>query len=125
MDISANRSANGTVLTVRWQPLSLEDAGGFYKTFLTVSTNDQRRRQNIQFSKKVPFTQSSAAFVGLDPSIQYSLTIAVIATDGIGNELEGPSSEPFEIAAVSSGNGVETGNGMYIIAFYNLFSTFR
>ena len=98
-NIAVNRSENGSILTVSWRPLSLEDVGGFYKSYLVLSNIEQDK---ILFSKNVPYTNSSTVFVGLDPSTRYLLTITVITIDSTGRETEGQSSEPLEIADIPS-----------------------
>ena len=93
---------NGIVLTVSWNPVSLENAGGFYKTNLVVSAIDQNQKI-FQFSHQIPYTNSSTVFVGLLPSISYSLQINIININTDGEEIMGPLSEPIEIPLTSNG----------------------
>ena len=95
---------NGIVLTVSWNPVSLEDAGGFYKSNLVVSAIDQNQKI-FQFSHQIPYTNSSTVFVGLLPSISYSLQINIININTDGEEIMGPLSEPYAIEIALTSNG--------------------
>ncbi len=85
---------NGSVLTVTWLPISLEDAGGFYNNLITLSTTENSQL----ITKKVSYIESNASFNGLDPFTTYSLVLSVVVIDtAVGGETEGPSSDPVEV----------------------------
>ena len=89
---------NGSVLTVTWLPISLEDAGGFYNNLITLSTTENSQL----ISKKVSYIESNASFNGLDPFTTYSLVLSVMVIDtAMGGEIEGPSSDLVEVDRLS------------------------
>ena len=92
---------NETVLTVSWNPVLLEDAGGFYKINLILSAIIDQNRIIIQFSRQIFYTNSSTVFVGLLPSTRYSLQTNIININSNADETNGPLSEPFEISVFS------------------------
>ena len=103
MRINASRSDNGTVLFVDWQPVSLEDAGGFYRNFIVVSTNETTEQDLTIY---VPFRESNTVITGLNPSNTYTLTMRIIVIDTvIGEEINGPNSDPLTVNSVSMNTG--------------------
>ena len=94
----ASRSDNGSVLTVGWQPVSLEDAGGFYRNRIALSSIIH----NIPLVKYIPYNESNTEFIELDPFTLYTLTITLVVIDTVqGQEITGPSSEAVEILPLS------------------------
>lgn len=90
-----DRSADGTEISVSWEKLSLEDAGGFFEN--RVVLDDGSRKRQSPLAMTVPFSESSAMFTGLDPATDYSVTVAPVVINQDGDEAEGPTSEPFII----------------------------
>ena len=76
-DFSATRSDDGTMMVVRWTPLTLEEARGFisYRVSL-IPANDNRRQSST--SVIVGSDQSSVTFTGLDPRVKYAVSLDVI-----------------------------------------------
>ena len=99
-NITASRSSNGTLLTVNWYPVSLEDAGGFYKYNLILSAIDGNIKI-VQFTQQIPYNHSSTIFVGLLPSTRYSLQMNIIVINTNGEEISEPLSQPLEITEFS------------------------
>ena len=89
------RSLDGTEITVSWAPVSLEDAGGFYSTSVTLDRASRKRQSSLTMS--VPFNESSATFTGLEPSAVYSASAGVVVVGEDGNTVMGAVSEPMEI----------------------------
>ena len=94
------RSEDGTTLNLIWNPLSLEEAGGFYFNYILLSSED-KKRQTSQITRRVPYSESSSFFEGLEPSISYSLLMSIIVISSNGRENIGPSSETIEIKAIT------------------------
>ncbi len=100
MIINTSRSVNGSVLVVSWQPVSLEDAGGFYRNSIILSTNETNN-QVVIFSKYIPYSESSTVFVGLESFTTYTLTVSIVVIDTAeGVELVGPNSEPIRVTGL-------------------------
>ena len=97
-NIVAIRSEDGTSLNLTWNPLSLEEAGGFYHNYILLSS-EGKKRQTSQITQRVPYSESSSFFDGLKPSISYSLLMRIIVISSDGREDIGPSSETIEIKA--------------------------
>ena len=97
-DIVTIRSEDGTTLNLTWNPLSLEEAGGFYHNYILLSS-EGKKRQTSQITRRVPYSESSSFFEGLEPSISYSLVMRIIVINSNGREDIGPSSETIEIKA--------------------------
>ena len=97
-NIVAIRSEDGTTLNLTWNPISLEEAGGFYHNYILLSS-EVTKRQTLQFTQRVPYSESSSFFEGLEPSISYSLLMRIIVISSDGREDIGPSSETIEIKA--------------------------
>ena len=96
-NITAARSSNaGTLLTVNWYPVSLEDAGGFYMYNLILSAFDGNIKI-VQFTQQISYNHSSTIFVGLLPSTRYSLQMNIIVINTNGEEISEPLSQPLEI----------------------------
>ena len=105
MMVNANRSDNGTVLFVDWQPVSLENAGGFYRNLIVLSSN-QTNEQDLTIY--VPFSESNTVITGLNPSSTYTLTMRIIVIDTVGGEeINGPNSDPLTVKSIASGNHQE------------------
>ena len=101
MMINTSRSVNGSVLDVSWQPVSLEDAGGFYRNRIILSPNETSN-QVVILSKYIPYSESSTEFVGLEPFTNYTLTMSIVVIDTAeGKELIGPNSEPIRVTSLS------------------------
>ena len=89
---------NGSVLDVSWQPVSLEDAGGFYRNRIILSTNEGN---NQVVTLYIPYSESSTEFVGLEPFTNYTLTMSIVVIDTAeGEELIGPNSEPIRVTSL-------------------------
>ena len=99
-NIVAIRSEDGTILNLTWNPLSLEEAGGFYHNYILLSSED-KKHQTSQITRRVSYSESSSFFDGLEPSISYSLLMRIIVINSNGREDIGPSSETIEIKAIT------------------------
>ena len=79
-EYNAMRSDDGTMMIVRWTPLTLEEARGFisYQVSL-IPANDNRRQSPL--SMTVDSNQSSVTFTGLDPRVRYAVSLGVISSD--------------------------------------------
>ena len=97
-NIVAIRSEDGTTLNLTWNPISLEEAGGFYHNYILLSS-EVKKRQTSQITRRVPYSESSSLFDGLEPLITYSLLMRIIVISSNGREDIGPSSETIEIKA--------------------------
>jgi len=71
---------SGTSVSVSWEPLSLFEARGFpvYTVTLVPSTNDDRvTRQSNNGVIRVTTNESNIVVGGLDPKVEYGVTVAV------------------------------------------------
>ena len=101
-NIVAIRSEDGTTLNLTWNPLSLEEAGGFYHSHIILSSK-VKKRQTSQITQRVPYSDSSSFFEGLEPSMSYTLIMRIIVISSNGREDIGPNSEAIEIKAKTKG----------------------
>lgn len=76
--------------------MSLEDAGGFYNTEVTLDDEVTRKREVID-RKTVPYPMTSVTFTGLDPQDSFSVSVRTVVTDPEGVAREGPTSEPLVV----------------------------
>ena len=75
-----------TTLSVSWEPLTLEEARGFIQSYdVTVERSDARRKRQGDGSMTVDPGQSSVVIGGLDPTAQYSVSVAAVTNAGMGN----------------------------------------
>ena len=96
-NVDATRSEDGTTMTVTWTPLSLEEVGGFFEIEVVASVSNDRRRQQTDITKRVPYSESSAELTGLDPNDDYSVTARTVLTGSDGSTESGSTSQPLEV----------------------------
>ena len=96
---NVTRSQDGTEITVTWEPITLEQARGFFNYTITLSEANARRRQS--FTVTVPRDQTSYTQTGLDPNQQYQVTVGATVMASDGSTLTGPPSPP-----VTSGRNI-------------------
>ena len=71
---------SGTSVSVSWEPLTLFEARGFptYTITLVTSTSDDRvARQSSDGVIRVTTNESNIVVGGLDPKVEYDVTVAV------------------------------------------------
>ena len=95
----ANRSENGTVV-ISWQPVTLEQARGFflYRVTLTPAVGN---KQQAMITRDVPRTQTSVAVSILDPSVEYAVSVGVVNVNN--TDLIGPTHPPLIVAPPTTG----------------------
>ena len=96
-DVSVVRTS-GTVITVSWTLLTLEEARGFIQYEVTYrSANGQRKRQESCSSSPciVSSSSDSVEITGLDPGTAYS--VSVRARNIADPALVGEPSEPMTV----------------------------
>ena len=89
-DVEFERS--GTSVSVSWEPLSLFEARGFpvYTVTLVPSSSDGRAtRQSNDGVIRVTTNESNIVVGGLDPKVEYGVTVAV--GTGAGEMITEPS----------------------------------
>ena len=87
-------------MNVTWDTIPLERARGFirgYTIFLTPSTG-QRKRQNGVVMGTAPPDATSLVVGGLDPSVNYAVTVGASSDEGLGD-----TSDPVIITASTTG----------------------
>ena len=76
---------SGTSVSVSWEPLSLFEARGFpvYTVTLVPSSSDSRAtRQSNDGVIRVTTNESNIVVGGLDPKVEYEITVAVQTAAG-------------------------------------------
>ena len=77
----STRSEDGTMITVSWTPLTLEEARGFITYQVTLTTVDDNRRQSPPPPMTALMNESSVTFSGLDPGVRFAVSLEVINSD--------------------------------------------
>lgn len=75
---SITRSTNGTVITVSWQPITLEQARGFFQYLVTLTPVTISRRQAMMLTANVSSDQTSVTFRNVDRNTRYSVSVAAV-----------------------------------------------
>ena len=73
----STRSEDGTMLTVSWTPLTLEEARGFITYQVLLIPTDDNRRQTL--SMTAGMGESSVTFSDLDPGARFAVSLGVIS----------------------------------------------
>ena len=92
---TANRSADGTAITVSWQPVTLEQARGFFVYRVTISPATSSKRQAAITIDVPAHNQTSITVSDLDPSVEYTVSVGVVNKNNM--ELAGPTLPPLTI----------------------------
>ena len=103
-NVMATRITN-TAIRVSWSPLTLTQARGFLTgyTILLIPTPISRKRQTNGVAVVAGPTDTSRVVTGLDPTLQYSVTVVGGTSVGIGEP--GPAVTPeLPIASPEPGN---------------------
>ena len=81
-DIEVER--NDTSISVTWTPLSLFEARGFpvYTVTLTPTFTRSRRQSIVDGMIVIKTNETNVVIDGLDPNVEYSLTVAVGTSSG-------------------------------------------
>ena len=97
---TADHSSDGTVVIVSWQPVTLEQARGFfvYRVIITpVVTNNKRQSVII---RTVSCNETSVTVSGLVSSVEYTVNVVVVNENNM--ELVGPTEPPITLTAPST-----------------------
>ena len=85
------------MITVSWDPVSLEDAGGFFKYVIT-ATSDERKRQSDPQPVEVRYNETSGVVSGLDPPTSYTVTVSVrLFGVNTAETTDGPTTAPIVV----------------------------
>ena len=76
--------------------MSLEEANGFFEYIIVLDVVNSRRRQSSDITVHVPFNKTSINVTGLNPNLQYTLTMRIAVQNG-SEVIEGPTSTPIRI----------------------------
>ena len=74
---------NGTAMNVSWTPLNKAQARGFISFTVTYTVSTGRRARRQSSSVRVSGDQSSVVIGGLDPALEYDVTIATESGGGV------------------------------------------
>ena len=88
--VNTSISDDGTTMNVSWQPITLEQARGFFVYRIVLTPLSSNKRNDL--SKDVPPDQTSTTLTGLDPRVSYAVTAGVVNEDN--PDLIGPVSSP-------------------------------
>ena len=87
---SITRSDDGTVITVAWQRITLEQARGFFQYRVTLTPLTSNTRQAVALTKTIPSDQTSVIFQDLDPSVQYIVSVGVVNINNMDLVISAP-----------------------------------
>ena len=92
---TASRSPNGTMITISWEPVTLEQARGFflYRVVLTPTTSNKLQALII---KHVPRNHTSVVIGNLDSDVEYAVSVGVVNEENI--DITGPTRKPLVVA---------------------------
>ena len=92
---TASRSPNGTMVTISWEPVTLEQARGFflYRVVLQTATTNKRQAPII---RDVPHSQTSVVIGNLDSGVEYAVSVGVVNEENM--DLTGPTGAPLTVA---------------------------
>ena len=96
---TANQSADGTEITVSWQPVTLEQARGFFVYRVTISPATSSKRQAAIVIDVPADNQTSITVSDLDPSVEYTVSVGVVNENNM--ELAGPTLPPLTIPSLT------------------------
>ncbi|XP_065907794.1 cell adhesion molecule DSCAM-like isoform X2 [Dysidea avara] len=114
---------SGTSLNISWNPLSLFEARGFpvYTVTLETSSSDNRvTRQSNDGVIRVTTNESNIIVGGLDPKVEYGVTVAV--GTGAGEMTTEPIVLPVEDSDDDSSNDFDFNDNMIFIALLATFA---
>ena len=96
----ASRSPNGTMITVSWEPVTLEQARGFflYRVVLQPAISNKRQASII---RDVPRSQTSVVIGNLDSGVEYAVSVGVVNEENM--DLTGPTGAPLVVAPPTLG----------------------
>ena len=89
--VTTIRLADGVALTVDWDPVTLEQARGFFSYTVTIESTCDSNGQSDSRTVTVPSNQTSHTEVGLDPTLQYGVTVGVTVNSANGETIIGPT----------------------------------
>ena len=92
---TANRSANDTVITVSWQPVTLEQARGFFLYRVIISPVTSSKQQAAIMIDVPAHKQTSITVSNFDPSVDYTISVCVVNENNM--ELVGPTLPPLTL----------------------------
>ena len=98
------RSHDGTSMIITWDPITLEQARGFFQYRITLSASTDRRQRTTGRIIDLPFNVTSYNVTGLDPQLTYSVSIgaAVYNESAPGGISDGPTSHSESVPGVIS-----------------------
>ena len=97
---TASRSENGTVIIISWQPITLEQARGFFLYRVTLTPAIRNKRQAV-ITRDVPRTQTSVAVSIPDPGVEYAVSVGVVNVDNM--DMVGPTHAPLSVTPPTTG----------------------
>ena len=99
-NIETTRSSDGTAITISWNPVTLEQARGFFQYQIILQPQNNRRRQTSDIITYVPYNQTSIT-VPVDAQLVYSVTVGVSVQNETGGFISGPTNPPITIDSPS------------------------
>ena len=96
---NVSSSKNGTVITISWEPITLEQARGFFIYRVTITPVSNKRQAII--TREVPHTATSVAVGNLDPGVAYAVSVGILNANNM--ELIGPTHPPLIVTPPTTG----------------------
>ena len=83
------------MITISWEPVTLEQARGFflYRVVLQPATTNKRQASII---RDVPHSQTSVVIGNLDSGVEYAVNVGVVNEENM--DLTGPTGGPLVVA---------------------------
>ena len=99
-NIQITRSSDGSSITISWNPVTLEQARGFFQYQIILQPQNNRRRQTSIIITYVPYNQTSIT-VTVDAHLDYTVTVGVAVQNETGGFISGPTSPPVTVNSPS------------------------
>ena len=96
-NVNVQRSADGTSVLISWEPVSLEEAKGFFVYHITLTSGDSTALRQVDRARRVtvPFNETSVNITDVESQRTYTVTVSIAVLSERGGEvIEGPASPP-------------------------------
>lgn len=99
LNVTPQRSSNGRMVFISWDPLSLEEVGNFFAYQIIVQRASLVYSQTDVRTITVPFNETSVNITDLKSNRDYTITVNVIINSE-GTIIQGPTSSPIQVDGI-------------------------